>query len=653
MKKTIVLLITFFTAFCGMAANYTITSPNGKLVVILSCSDGKVSYNVALDGKEFISSSPLGLVTTVGDFSTNLTDHDFKTEPVAFAYDSKVLKRSHIDVSATRAVLSLYQNNRPAIDIVFMVKNNDIAFKYVAYPQPNPKSPTEPFACTVVQNEKTFFNLPDGTSTFLSPQMKGQTGWARTAPSYEQPYFANDKPGKNANGLGFIFPALFHVPNGWVLISETGVTSAYCASHITCEGNASYKVAFPLMEDYNGNGTSAPGIPLMGETPWRTITLGSDLAPIVETTVPWDFVEPLYSPSKEYTYGAGTWSWIIGFDESVNYQEQKKYIDFTADLGFVSQIVDNWWDTQITRDSIEILAKYAKQKGTSLCLWYNSNGYWNDAPQGPKHIMNNIIKRRKEMAWMKSIGIRGIKVDFLGSDKQQTMQLYEDILADANDFGLEVIFHGATLPRGWERMYPNFIGSEAVLASENLHFGDDFCRQESYNATLHPVIRNSVAAMDYGGITFNNYFNTTNDTTMWGGHRVTSDVFQMAVAVLFQCPLNHTALYYNVLPKELWKLDFVKQCPTLWDDIKFLDGYPGKYLIMARRSGAKWYVVAINAQKEPLKRTLNLDFIKGDVTVYADDANLNGSMKQVTPKKNMLQITVPHDGATIIVGNSK
>ena len=652
MKKSILLIITIFAALCGMAANYTITSPNGKLVVTLSCSGGKVTYNVALDGKEFITASPLGLVTTVGDFSANLTDHDFKTEPVTFSYDSKVLKRSHIDVSATRAVLSLYQNDRPAIDVVFMVKNNDIAFKYIAYPQPNPKT-TEPFVCTVVENEKTFFNFPNGTTTFLSPQMKGQTGWARTAPSYEQPYFADDQPGKNANGLGFIFPALFRVPNGWVLISETGVTSAYCASHITCEGNASYKVAFPLMEDFNGNGTSAPGIPLKGETPWRTITLGSTLAPIVETTVPWDFVEPLYSPSKEYTYGAGTWSWIIGFDESVNYQEQKKYIDFTADLGFVSQIVDNWWDTQITRDSIEILAKYAKQKGTSLCLWYNSNGYWNDAPQGPKHIMNNIIKRRKEMAWMKSIGIRGIKVDFLGSDKQQTMQLYEDILADANDFGLEVIFHGATLPRGWERMYPNFIGSEAVLASENLHFGDDFCRQESYNATLHPVIRNSMAAMDYGGITFNNYFNTTNDTTMWGGHRVTSDVFQMAVAVLFQCPLNHTALYYKVLPKEQWKLDFVKQCPTLWDDIKFIDGYPGKYLIMARKSGGKWYVVAINAQKEPLKRTLNLDFINGGVIIYADDANLNGSMKQVTPRKNMLQITVPHDGATIIVGNSK
>ena len=655
MKRFLLLsLITLALALSVDAQNYTVNSPDGRLKVDINCTGGKVFYSVSLDGKEFMKQSQLGLVTTVGDFSENLTPKDFKTEATAFSYDCKVLKRSHIDVSATRAVLSLYQNNRPAIDLVFMVKNSDLAFKYVVYPQPNPQSLTEPFACTVINNEKSFFNFPDGTTTFLSPQMKGQTGWARTAPSYEQPYFADDKTGKNANGLGFIFPALFHVPNGWVLVSETGVTSAYCASHITCEGGASYKVAFPLEEDYNGNGTSAPGIPLLGETPWRTITFGETLAPIVETTIPWDFVEPLYAPSKNYTYGAGTWSWIIGFDESVNFQEQKRYIDFTADLGFVSQIVDNWWDTQITRDSIEILAKYAKQKGTSLCLWYNSNGYWNDAPQGPKHIMNNIINRRREMAWMQSIGIRGIKVDFLGSDKQQTMQLYEDILADANDFGLEVIFHGATLPRGWERMYPNFIGSEAVLASENLHFGDDFCRQESYNATLHPVIRNSVAAMDYGGITFNNYFNTTNDTTMWGGHRVTSDVFQMAVAILFQCPLNHTALYYKVLPKENWKLDFVKQCPTLWDDIKFIDGYPGKYLIIARRSGSKWYIAAINAQNEPLKRTLDLSFLGSDITVYADDANLNGSMKQLKlSKKTTLQITVPHDGATIIVGNSK
>lgn len=256
------------------------------------------------------------------------------------------------------------------------------------------------------------------------------------------------------------------------------------------------------------------------------------------------------------------------------------------------------------------------------------------------------------MAWMKSIGIRGIKVDFMGSDKQQTMQLYEDILADANDFDLQVIFHGSTLPRGWERMYPNFIGNEAVLASENLHFGDDFCRQESYNATLHPIIRNSVAAMDYGGVTFNDYFNTANDTTIWGGHRVTSDVFQMAVAVLFQCPLNHLALYPRVTKdNEPWKLDFLKKVPTTWDDIKLIDAYPGKYLIMGRKKGDTWYIVAINAEKDPMKKSIHLPMLKSDITMYSDDAKLNGQMKNIkTPKNNIFSISVPHDGAVILVG---
>lgn len=655
MKSKLLIISALAASLSASAQIQTVSSPDGKLNVNLLCNAGKISYSVNYDGMPFLENSPLGLVTDLGNFSEYLSQKSLVVDTVKFAYDSKVLKKSHVEGKATRAVWKLYAGGKPVYDIVFMVENNDIAFKYKLY-QREHEGVVEPYACTQIQDEKTFFNLPSGTTTFLSAQMPGKSGWARTAPSYELPYDADKPVGDNANGAGFIFPCLFKTPNGWVEISETGTTSAYCACHLGNEGGSKYKVVFPFESDFNGNGTAKPGIPLPGETPWRTITVGTDLKPIAETTIPWDFVEPLYEPSKEYTYGAGTWSWIIGFDESVNYQEQKKYIDFTAELGFASQLVDNWWDTQITRDSIEMLASYAKSKGTTLMLWYNSNGYWNDAPQGPRNIMNNIIKRRKEMAWMKSIGIRGIKVDFLGSDKQQTMQLYEDILADANDYGLEVIFHGATLPRGWERMYPNFIASEAVLASENLHFGDDFCKVESYNATIHPVCRNSFAAMDYGGVTFNDYFNMANDTTIWGGHRVTSDVFQMAVAVLFQCPLNHMALYYGVTrDNEPWKLDFVKKCPTTWDDIKFIDGYPGKFLIMARKKAGKWYVVAINADGQPLKRSVDLSFMKSEnITLYSDDLKLNGSMKTIKlSKKNTFDINVPHDGAAIFVGDER
>lgn len=647
-----------FLLTCGLAVStllssaQTITSPDKKLQVKLSENSGTISYSVNYNGKEFLKNSPLGMITDVGDFSKNLKAESFKTDTVAFDYSLKVLKKSHITGKATRGVWTISHKGQKIFDIIFMVENNDIAFKYKFYRYKVNEKDEYPRHCAVIQDDKTSFNFPDGTKTFLSAQMKGGSGWARTAPSYELPYFADRPSGDNANGAGFIFPCLFKTPDGWVLVSETGVSSAYCGSHLTCEKPSSYKIANPLDSDYNFNGTSAPGIPLPGETPWRTITLGENLAPVAETTIPWDFVEPLYSPSKNYTYGAGTWSWIIGFDESVNYETQKEYIDFTAKMGYVSVLVDNWWDTQIGRDSIEILSKYAQSKGVSLFLWYNSNGYWNDAPQGPRNIMNNLINRRKEMAWMQKNGIRGIKVDFFGSDKQQTMQLYEDILADANDFGLEVIFHGATLPRGWEKMYPNFIGSEAVLASENLHFSDDFCKQESYNATLHPIIRNTVASMDYGGVTFNDYFNTANDTTIWGGHRVTSDIFQMGVAVLFQCPLNHLALYPRVTKdSEPWKIDFLKKVPTLWDDIKFIDGYPGKFLILARKHADTWYVVAINAENQPLKKTIDLSFISSDLTLYADDLKGGESMKPIKISKDKTyQISVPKNGAAIFVG---
>ena len=244
------------------------------------------------------------------------------------------------------------------------------------------------------------------------------------------------------------------------------------------------------------------------------------MKPIVETTVPFDVVEPLYEASQKYQYGRGTWSWIIGMDGSTVFNEQKRYIDFSAAMGYESVLVDALWDTQIGRDSIAELARYGADKNVALFLWYNSNGYWNDAPQSPRGIMDNPITRRKEMAWMKSIGIRGIKVDFFGGDKQVTMKLYEDILVDANDYGLMVIFHGCTLPRGWERMFPNYAASEAVLASENLHFAQKNCDNEAFNACLHPFIRNTVASMDFGGSALNKYYNSNNSSEMWGGHAI-------------------------------------------------------------------------------------------------------------------------------------
>ena len=645
MVKFFIVMAMLLGSSVASAENKQITSPDGKLVVTVADMDGRPSYSVSYDNVLFLKPSPLGMIANIGDFSSGMSlEKNVSTNKIDETYELASIKKSKVRYVANEAVFSFTQQEKTIYDVIFRISNNDVAFKYKMYPQ------GETLSC-VVKQEATGFAFPDGTTTFLCPQSKPMRGFARTSPSYETSYTADDVAGKNGWGEGYTFPCLFrNGDNGWTLVSETGVNGGYCASRLLGHKEGVYTIGFPQEGEANGNGTVSPGIALPGETPWRTITVGKTLAPIVETTVPFDVVKPLYSAKGEYTYGRGSWSWIIGMDGSTNYKEQLRYIDFSAAMGYQSVLVDALWDKQIGREKIEELAKYGKDKGVALYLWYNSNGYWNDAPQTPRGIMDNAIARRKEMKWMQSIGIRGIKVDFFGGDKQMTMQLYEDILSDANEYGLLVIFHGCTLPRGWERMYPNFASSEAVLASENLHFSQGSCDNEAFNATLHPFIRNTVGSMDFGGSALNKYYNA--DNAPRGSRRVTSDVYALATAVLFQSPVQHFALAPNNLTDApSWAIDFMKEVPTTWDEVRFIDGYPGKYVILARRHGDKWYIAGVNAQKETLKLKVNLPmFSNGEkVRLFSDDKALQGGVKQIgIGKKQELQLTIPCNGGVLI-----
>ena len=643
--KFFIVMAMLLGSSVASAENKQITSPDGKLVVTVADMDGRPSYSVSYDNVLFLKPSPLGIIANIGDFSSGMSlEKNVSTNKIDETYELASIKKSKVHYVANEAVFSFTQQGKTIYDVIFRISNNDVAFKYKMYLQ------GETLSC-VVKQEVTGFVFPDGTTTFLCPQSKPMGGFARTSPSYETSYTADDVAGKNGWGEGYTFPCLFrNGDNGWTLVSETGVNGGYCASRLLGHKEGVYTIGFPQEGEANGNGTVSPGIALPGETPWRTITVGKTLAPIVETTVPFDVVKPLYQAKGEYTYGRGSWSWIIGMDGSTNYKEQLRYIDFSAAMGYQSVLVDALWDKQIGRDKIEELVKYGKDKGVALYLWYNSNGYWNDAPQTPRGIMDNAIARRKEMKWMQSIGIRGIKVDFFGGDKQMTMQLYEDILSDANEYGLLVIFHGCTLPRGWERMYPNFASSEAVLASENLHFSQGSCDNEAFNATLHPFIRNTVGSMDFGGSALNKYYNA--DNAPRGSRRVTSDVYALATAVLFQSPVQHFALAPNNLTDApSWAIDFMKEVPTTWDEVRFIDGYPGKYVILARRHGDKWYIAGVNAQKETLKLKVNLPmFSNGEkVRLFSDDKVLQGGVKQIEiGKKQELQLAIPCNGGVLI-----
>lgn len=631
----------------AFALEKQIYSPDGKLLVTVSDKGGMPSYEVSYNEKVFLLPSPLGLETDLGDYTRELVMTEVPPSSyINDEYELPNIKAHRVTYQANAQSFIFSQGGKPVLEVLFQVSDNNVAFRYKLCPQ------DKTFSCRVLR-EATGFTLPDGTTTFLCPQSKPMGGFARTSPSYETPYRADEAMGKNGWGEGYTFPCLFrNGEKGWVLISETGTDGGYCGCRLMGHAGGLYTIGFPQEGEMNGNGTVAPGLPLPGETPWRTITVGETLAPIVETTVAFDVVKPKYEASRKYQYGKGSWSWIIGMDGSTNYEEQRRYIDFSAAMGYQSVLVDALWDTQIGYDKIEKLAEYGTSKGVGLYLWYNSNGYWNDAPQTPRGIMDNAIARRREMAWMQRIGIRGIKVDFFGGDKQVTMQLYEDILADANEYGLLVIFHGCTLPRGWERMYPNFAASEAVLASENLHFSQGSCDAEAFNACLHPFIRNTVGSMDFGGSALNRYYNAGNKPR--GSRRVTSDVFALATAVLFQSPVQHFALAPNNLTDApAWAIDFMKQVPTTWDEVRFIDGYPGRYVILARRHADKWYIAGVNARQEPLKLKVKLPMLAAgtELQVYQDDEALQGSVKRMKlNKKQEMQVTIPCNGGITICG---
>lgn len=650
MKKLII--TTMLTATCIFAANakeLKVTSPDGRLVVTLNDNRGIPVYSATYDGNEAIKPSRLGLITNVGDFSSELTFKKSSECKVNDSYSIRNIKARNVEYRANELNATYADNKDREITFTFRVSDNNIAFRY-SMPQWGET------ASIIVKSEATSFSLPDGTTSFLCPQSSPMVGWMRTKPSYEEEY-KPDAPltDMSAYGEGYTFPCLFKVaPQAgmhnaiWVLISETGVDGKYVGSHLSNYHIAKpstewqggfYQIAFPMAGEANGHGTTDAALALPGSTPWRTITVGNNLKPIVETTIATDVVEQKYDASIEYRPGRYTWSWLIWQDNSINYNDQVKFIDLASAMGYEYVLVDNWWDKQIGRDKIVKLSKYAQNKGVSLMLWYNSNGAWSDAPQTPKQCMNTTLARRKEMAWLKSIGVKGIKVDFFAGDKQHTMQLYEDILTDANDFGIQVIFHGCTLPRGWERMYPNYVASEAVLASENTFFNEHHAINEGFELTMHPFCRNAVASMDWGGTIMNRYMSPDNKSRH---RRYTSDIFEMAASIVIQTSVQCIAMQPNNLSDlPQMELDFLREVPTSWDETRFIDGYPGKYIVMARRSGDNWYIVGLNATKEPLKLDIDIPMFAGTTPAYYYD---KPSKKSLWPESTLGKIKVDNKG---------
>ena len=368
MKNRLKLLVWLFALSGPLAAqSVSVNGPDGKLQLTVSCpsANGEVSYAVTYNGKQMLESSPLGMETNVGDFYRGLQLKEHKVTALDTVYEQSRIKASRIHYRANELLCSFVNGEGKNVQITFRISNNDVAFRYTLPREQGKGSVT-------VNSERTGFRFPSQTTTFLCPQSDAMIGWKRTKPSYEEEYKA-DAPMNERSGYGhgYTFPCLFKVgDDGWVLLSETGVDSRYCGSRLSDWDNGVYRIAFPMPEENNGNGTVSPAFALPGSTPWRTVTVGETLKPIVETTVPWDVVEPRYTTTHDYKPGRGTWSWILWQDGSINYDDQVCYVDLAAAMGYEYVLIDNWWDNNIGRDRMEQFVKYARSKGVEVFLWY-------------------------------------------------------------------------------------------------------------------------------------------------------------------------------------------------------------------------------------------------------------------------------------------
>ncbi len=623
----------------------TFTSPDGAVSMQIGLSDdGAPRYTVQYDGATVLRPSPLGLETSMGDWRRGLSVQDTSAETtVTDSYRLRHGKQSEVRYEAHQRTLRLTNRAGQPIEIVAQVSNHGVALRYRIPSQAAPDT-------LVAGDEHTGFRFAKGTRSWLMPMDPPDAGWSQTFPAYEGHYVKNEPVGQSSpTGVDWAFPGLFRIPGGaWALVTEAGLDGSYHASRLDAvPGRDGYRIAGP--EPGEGTGPADPVDPfftLPFASPWRLIVVGEGLGPIVESTLVTDVSPP--STVKDASFvqpGTVAWSWLPLKDESISAETQRRFIEMAARYGFKYVLIDNWWDQQIGYDGVRELVNYAETKDIGIFLWYNSNGSFNQAPQTPQDRMHTAEVRREEFARLQKMGVEGVKVDFFGGDKQSVVQLYLDIFSDAAAHDLMVNVHGSTLPRGWHRTYPQFMTSEAVRGYEYITFGQEDANRAPAHATVLPFTRNAVGPMDFTP--------TMLTDSVGASKRRTSDAFDLAMTVVFESGLQHLGVTPSSLRRQpAYVQDFLGDVPAAWDETHFIDGYPGRFVVLARRSGDTWYIGGFNGQTEQRTVQVPLDFLDRSATgtLFADGSDLRSVERRVVKASPSDSLTIELRGRGGVVG---
>jgi alpha-glucosidase len=629
--------------FASIAQEQSVKSPDGKIQVGFKLADGgKPIYSIKLDGVAVTKESALGIVREDADFTKDLklvpnaTPSPVPTEPVRDEYEILTAKRRKNTYIANQTTIKLQTADGKKMDIIFQVSNDGVAFRY--------RFPETSDDVKKITKEATSFAMLEGTKAFLQPMQQAKTGFESSNPAYEEFYQKDIDVGTPSTlRAGWVFPALFHQGDTWLLISEAGLGRNYCGTRLAHESpNGEYFIGLPDKREIKDNGPAWPESKLPWTTPWRLIVVGS-LKTIAESTLGIDLADKPAAAMTASGPGRASWSWPLMGDSNTKYDIQKRFIDYAADMGWEYCLIDALWDKQIGYDKAKELCDYAATKKVGVLLWYNSAGNWNTTPQTPRDKMIGHESRIAEFDKLKAMGVKGLKIDFFGADGQSMIAYYLDILQDAAPYGFAINFHGATLPRGWQRTYPNLMTMEAIKGFEFITFGQDAANQEPSHAATLPFTRNVFDPMDFTPVCLDRINNRV--------QRRTTSAFELALSVIFTSGIQHIP----ELPEGMAKMpgdvkDFLKQVPAIWDDSKFIDGYPAKYVVMARQGNGKWIVAGINGEASERKVSLDLGTLPVTNGVLVTDGNGELFQRQEVALKadKKLELALKPNGGFVI-----
>src|SRR5262245_6821598 len=572
---------------------WSVESPDGRTgIAVVRRADGRLSWRATRERQLVLADSPLGIRRADQDFTGPLT---FVSATDAAAIDDHYTtpagKRRDHHVVARERTLSFANAGGAKLDVILRAQDDGVAFRY--------RFPESGAGTRTVLEERTGFHVPEGSIAWVMPQQDVN----KYGPAYEDFYMEVAAGTRAPRPAGWAFPALFKTPNGkWVLLTESGLDDAYCGSHLAQDASGNiYQIKFPDPGEGMGVGKVEPESALPWTLPWRVAIIGDGAGRILES----DLVNDL-APATKMTDtswvkpGRAAWSWWSKSDSPKHAEDLNAFTDLAADMGWEYALVDANWNL-MQSGTIEDVIAHAKAKNVGLLFWYNSGGPHNDVTEAPRDRMFTREARRAEFEKLRAWGVKGVKVDFWHSDKQDRIRQYRDVLRDAADYQLMVNFHGCTIPRGWSREFPNLVGMEAVFGAEQYKFREGYAEKAPWHNTVLPFTRNVAGPMDFTPVTFS-------DAKF--PHR-TTNAHELALSVIFETPIQHFAdsvESYRGLPDPV--KGFLKQVPTAWDETRVLSGEPGDTVVIARRSGGAWYIAGINGKDIPRDISVHLDFLK-------------------------------------------